>query len=338
MDFLLSLPVFSYVATPMLNSWSASLNFLFFYITWATLVFTHSPLKIELVGTLAVRIVFWLVPSILFLLFDALLPGLVQSIKLFGSVSTAPRSVPAQAKQTLLAIVNLALLTALQAAISTAVTSLLRRPPFKTSIALPLPWPLIKHIFALYAAREVLTYYIHRYILHSCGIITRLHAQYAHERKGAAPYSLLLYADHPLPLVFSHLVPVYLPSLVIRPHLLTYFLFTLLTTIEEMLSMSGYNVVPGIVMSSIAMRTATHYASGGRGNYGVWGLLDCIHGTSVGKDTISYTRGKIKKPKVRVKREPVRRVINTLREYVQDGTRSQKGTRKGRKTGYGKEQ
>ncbi|KAF2964712.1 hypothetical protein GQX73_g8869 [Xylaria multiplex] len=328
MDVILSLPIVSYFAAPMLTSWSTSLNLLFFYMTWTTLVLSHSPLKIELVGTLAVRIVFWLVPSLFFLLFDTLVPSLAESIKLYGSASIPRRNASSLARQVLLAIINLALFTALQAAISVFATSLLHRPLFKTSTTLPLPWQIVKHIATLYTAREVLTYYLHRHILHSRGPVARLHVQYAHTCKAAAPYALMLYADHPLPLMFNRLLPIYLPSLVVRPHLLTYFLFMLLTTIEETLSMSGYSIIPGIIMGGITRRTAAHYASRARGNYGAWGLLDWIHGTSVGKNIVKDVRDEAEKHQVK---ERGVKAANDTGSLMQDGIDNLKKSRKGRK-------
>ncbi|KAI2627190.1 sterol desaturase family [Xylaria nigripes] len=328
MDVLLSLPIFSYFTAPVLTVVPTSLNLLFFYLTWATLVFSHSPLKIELVGTLAVRIVFWLVPSLLSLLFDDLVPSLSKPLKIFGAASLPRRSLTAQAREALLALLNLALFTALQAVISMTATFILHRPPFKTSTTLPLPWHIAKHMVSLYAAREVLTYYIHRYILHSGGMLAELHAQYAHERKGAAPHSLMLYADHPLPLLLSRLLPMYLPSLFIHPHMLTYFLFTLLTTLEEMLCMSGYNFMPGTVIGGVAKRTASHYASGGKGNYGVWGLLDIVHGTRVGKGVPSDI--KIETEKFHAKGRG-RKTMDSVGKLVQNGIGTRKRSRKGRK-------
>ncbi|KAI1320866.1 sterol desaturase family [Xylariaceae sp. FL0255] len=328
MDVVLSLPIVSYFAAPMLTSWSTSLNLLFFYMTWTTLVFSHSPLKIELVGTFAVRIVFWLVPSLFFLLFDTLVPSLAESIKLYGNKSIPRRDPAYLLRQTLLAVFNLVLFSALQAGMSIAATALLNRPLFKTSTALPLPWQIIKNVVMLYTSREVLTYYIHRYMLHSGGALAKLHARYAHGRKRGAPYSLMLYSDHPIPLMLNRLLPVYLPSMVIRPHLLTYFLFTLLTTIEEMLSMSGYSIVPGIIMGGITRRTATHYASGGKGNYGAWGLLDWVNGTSVGKDFIEDVQDEAQKHHVK---ERGQKAVDDTSNFVTDGIDSIKKARKGRK-------
>ncbi|KAI2607253.1 uncharacterized protein GGS25DRAFT_494971 [Hypoxylon fragiforme] len=326
MDLLLSLPLASYFAGPMFTSWSGSLNLLFFYMTWTTLVLSHSPLRIELVGTLAVRIVFWLLPSLLFLLFDTLLPSLAESIKLYGSVSLPRRNAAALVRQVLLAIFNLALSTAVQAGISVGVGTFLHRPLFKTSTALPLPWNIARNLLTLYIAREFLTYYIHRYILHTRGRVAKLHSSYAHARKRGAPYALMLYADHPLTLLLNRTLPVYLPAIIVRPHLLTYFLFTILTTLEETMSMSGYTLIPGIIMGGIARRTATHYASGGRGNYGAWGLLDWVSGTSVGKDMAEDIQDEADKHQVK---ERGQKAVSDTGSIMQEGI---DGLRKGRKS------
>lgn len=312
----------------MLTSWSGSMNLLFFYMTWTTLVLSHSPLKIELVGTLAVRIVFWLVPSLFFLLFDTLVPSLAAPIKLYGSISLPQRNAASLLRQVLLAIFNLALSTAVQAGISIGAGTFLHHPLFKTSTALPLPWQIVKHILMLYTAREVLTYHIHRYILHSGGRIAKLHGAYAHARKSGAPYALMVYTDHPLPLLLNRTLPVYLPAMAIQPHLLTYFLFTILTTLEEMLSMSGYSIVPGIIMGGIARRTAAHYAGRGRGNFGAWGLLDWASGTSVGKDLVEDIQDEAEKHQVK---ERSQSAVSDAGNMVQDGIDGLKKARKGRK-------
>jgi len=89
MDALLSLPVFGYLLMPGLTSYSTSLNLLFFYMTWSTLVLSHSPLKVEVFGTLGIRLVFFLAPSSLFLLFDTVIPSLAVGIKKTRRVSIA---------------------------------------------------------------------------------------------------------------------------------------------------------------------------------------------------------------------------------------------------------
>ncbi|KAG7106320.1 hypothetical protein HYQ45_018422 [Verticillium longisporum] len=275
MDLLMSLPIISYFLAPSVTSWSTSLNLLFFYMTWTTLVLSHSALKIELVGTLGLRLVFWLLPSLVFLLFDTLIPTLAESLK-YGGTSALPPTDPVFLARTLgLSLVNLALAVGLEAGISIAWTTAFQTPIFTTSTTLPFPWQLVKHITILLAAREFITYYLHARVLHAPSrgrnSLAALHKKHAHHRS-APPFSLLLFADHPLPFL-------------------------------ETLATSGYSTVPGIMMGGITRRTAGHYAGGGRGNYGAWGLLDWAHGTSVGKNVIEDAKDEAEKHAVKERGE-----------------------------------
>ncbi|KAK0636751.1 sterol desaturase family protein [Bombardia bombarda] len=312
MDILLSLPIASYFFSSV-TSWSTSVNLLFFYMTWSTLILSHSPLKIELIGTTALRILFGLTPSLVFLLFDTLLPSLSEGIKYNGASALPPRDAKSIAKLISLALFNLALETALEAGLSLGLTVLLKTPPFHTATTLPLPWQMAKHIALLFAARELLTYYIHRNVLHAHSSapiskrktkaptqrIATLHHKYAHAHS-APPFSLLLLADHPFPFLLHRFIPLYLPAIALhnRLHLLTFFIFVALCTMEETLAMSGYTVVPGILMGGITRRSAVHYAKPA-GNYGCWGILDWVHGTSLGGDVMADVRDEAKKHRVK---------------------------------------
>lgn len=345
MDILLSLPILSFFFSSATTSYSTSLNILFFYMTWTTLVLSHGPLKIQIFGTLALRLLFFVVPSLFFLLFDTLLPSLAESIKHGGSDALPPRDARVLAKTLLLALVNILLETAIEAGASLGMTTLLGHTPFKTSTTLPLPFAIIKQLGWLYIAREFLAYYIHRTILHShrpgwtrprlpfssrtstatttamstrakeaTGYLARQHARYVHTR-AAAPYSLLLAADHPLPFLLLRFVPLYLPALVVRPHLLVYFLFVGLVTFEDTMTMSGYTIVPGIIMGGIARRNAAHYGAGhcgsDSGNYGAWGVLDWVGGTGMGgRDLQDDVRDEAAKHRIRERGE--RRVSGAL--------------------------
>ncbi|KAH8894215.1 sterol desaturase family [Thozetella sp. PMI_491] len=330
MDILLSLPIASYFFSSSLTSWSTSLNLLFFYMTWTTLVLSHSPLKIELIGSFALRLVFWLIPSLVFLLFDTLLPSLAESIKYNGRSALPSRDGRALGRLVLLAVINLLLETGAEAGISLGLATLLRHPVFKTTSTLPLPWQMIKHIGLLFTLREILTYAIHRYILHGASGrdwfgVSRLHKRYAHAR-AAPPFSLLVMGDHPLPFLLHRFVPRYLPALLLqrRLHLLTYLLFVGLCTLEETLSMSGYTVVPGIIMGGITRRTAVHYAKPA-GNYGAWGLLDWMHGTSLGKDVMADVKDEAEKHRLKERsKESANGVTNAVQEGIEGLRRSKR--------------
>lgn len=349
MDILLSLPILSVFLGGSLTSWSTSLNLLFFYMTWSTLVLSHNPLYVELFGTLAIRLVFFLIPSIVFLLFDTLLPSLAESIKYGGASALPPRNARALGTTLLLALLNIVLETALEAGASLGLTLLFGRVPFKASTTLPLPWAIFKQLGWLYVSREALTYYVHKTVLHSQtnhawtrraplrssrGWVARQHSRFAHSRS-AAPYSLTLAADHPAPFLLHRFAPVYLPALAVRPHLLVYFLFVGLVTLEETLTMSGYTVVPGIIMGGIAKRNATHYGAGHRGpssgNYGAWGVLDWGCGTGLGgRDIEDDVRDEAEKHQVRERGE---KKANDAAAFVQNGIDGIRKGKKGKKSG-----
>lgn len=355
MDILLSLPILSFFFSPAASpSWSTSLNLLFFYLTWSTLVLSHDPLYVQALGALALRLVFFFVPATIFLAFDLLLPSLAETVKHGGAAALPPRGDPARlARQALLALFNIALQSALEAAASLALTRLPvsffgpASPPFRITTTLPLPLAIFKQLGCLYLAREVLGYYLHRRVLHAHATPTPLfwlsprllrvpflnsssnnssllgaaaaardkttrylahkHASYAHAR-AAAPYALSLATDHPLAYLVHRLAPTYLPAaLVIRPHLLVYFLFVGLVTLEETLTMSGYTIVPGLVMGGITRRHAAHYGCGSgssSGNYGAWGVLDWGCGTGLrgsGRDLEDDVRAEARKHRVGVR-------------------------------------
>lgn len=371
MDILLSLPILSFFFSSATTSWSTSLNLLFFYLTWSTLILSHSPLHIQLFGTLAIRLLFFLLPSLLFLAFDSLLPSLAESIKHGGASSLPPRDPRVLAKVFLLAVVNLLLETALETSASLGLTYLFGRTPFTTTTTLPLPFAIIKQLGWLYLSREVLAYYLHRTVLHAhaprwtrrlslssrssssstaasragsktrdaTGYVARQHARHAHARS-AAPYSLALAADHPLPFLLHRFVPVYLPAVLVHPHLLVYFIFVVLITIEETLTMSGYTIVPGFIMGGITRRNAVHYGAGHRGsdsgNYGAWGVLDWVGGTGFGgRDIEDDVRDGAAHHRVKERGE---RSANDAVEAVQNGVeglRKGKGRGKGRKANSG---
>lgn len=378
MDILLSLPIISFFFSSSATSWSTSLNLLFFYMTWSTLVLSYKPLYIQTLGTFAIRTVFFLIPSLIFLLFDTLLPSLAESIKHGGASALPPRDARILSRTLFLALANLVLESALEAASTIAMTYLLGgEPPFRTTTTLPFPFAIFKQLGWLYLAREVLAYYIHRCILHADTITTPTittrwrkltststphlsssssslssagaratnyiatqHARYAHAR-AAAPYSLSLAADHPLPFLLYRFAPVYLPAaLIIRPHLLVYFLFVGLITLEETLTMSGYTIVPGIIMGGITRRNAAHYRAGSHhhggaqrssGNYGAWGVLDWGCGTGLGGRGIQDdVREEATKHRVR---ERGQRKASDALEAVGNGV---EGLRKGKARGKGR--
>jgi hypothetical protein len=326
MDVLFSLPIFGYLLGPALSSWSTSLNLLFFYMTWSTLVLSQPPIVVHIFGILAIRIVFFLIPSLATLFFDVSLPSLAEGIKHGGRSALPPRDAAALAKLLGLVLLNLAILTAVEGGLSFAFMLIFNEPVFKTTTTLPLPWGIFKHVLILLSARETLLYYIHRFILHgkSYRWLSKRHQSYAHAKAGA-PFSLRLLADHPFPLLFYRFLPLYLSAVLLRPHILTYFFVLAICTVEETVAMSGYTVVPGIIMGGIVQRSAIHYAGKGTSNYGSWGMLDWVSGTSKGRDVLEDVKREADKHRVK---ERSSKKLNQGVDAVREGVKTRRSSRK----------
>lgn len=58
-------------------------------------------------------------------------------------------------------------------------------------------------------------------------------------------------------------------------------LFLGLVSLEETFTHSGYSTLPmGFFLGGVARRTEMHVITGGDGNYGAWGILDWLGGST----------------------------------------------------------
>jgi sterol desaturase/sphingolipid hydroxylase (fatty acid hydroxylase superfamily) len=300
MDALLSVPFLSLLLIPTMTSYSTSLNLLFFYLTWSTLVLSH-PLRVEIVATLAVRILFYLLPSTLFLLFDALLPGAAEGFKAMGSTGLPLKDAKREryilvGKTVLWSLGNLFLGVLCQAGIEVLLTRYLGvRSALKVTTSLPMPWGIFMDLIRGFVFREIFGYLLHRFALHDArSPITRYHEEWYHSL--SAPFPLSASYDHPIAYLLRSFIPTFGPALLFRFHLLTYIAFLSLVSLEETFTHSGYSTVPtNFILGGIARRADAHVVSGGEGNFGPWGIIDWVCGTTVGTDVIDDLRGEAEK-------------------------------------------
>ena len=161
MDALLTstAPFLSVLLVPLLTNYTTSLNLLFFYLTWSTLILSNSPLKVEFLGTLAVRLLFYLFPSFVFLGFDSLFPSAAVATKEHGEVGLAAGDEHKNGKWKRVALfstVNVLSGVALQVLLEVLLTRGLRvRSALKITTTLPFPFAVGKDLLKVYAAREV---------------------------------------------------------------------------------------------------------------------------------------------------------------------------------------
>ncbi|KAI9894225.1 MAG: hypothetical protein M1814_004079 [Vezdaea aestivalis] len=359
MDALLSLPLLSYLVLPSFGAYSTSLNLLFFYLTWSTLILSHPPMTVEVIGTLAIRILFFIFPSLLFLLFDSALPSLSRSLKTQGSRALPTRTLTSRPSTSRrrrataavpsfknparvgpawyliigLSLVNLILGACLQILVEKLLVKTLGvRSALKVTTALPFPWAIAKDLSRGFAAREAIQWVLHRYVLHgeSEWVVSGLgHERVHHAVK--APFSFSAHYDHPLAWVVWRWMPVYGAAGLFRFHLLTWFVFLALVSVEECVGSAGYDL-NSIVMGGLARRQDAHSETGGLGNYAPWGVLDWVFGSSVGADVMDDVREEWEKHDGREKAEGL---AEGLVEGVRAGAKEVgKGRRRGRKADH----
>ncbi|ORY09693.1 hypothetical protein BCR34DRAFT_602690 [Clohesyomyces aquaticus] len=335
----ISLPLASLFAIPMLSSWSTSLNLVFFSLTWTTIAMTYSPLQLETFGPLFLRSVLYLMPSTLFLLFDLLVPSLAVELKAQGEIALPGRQRGGTRKVRRVvgwAVFNTMLAVAIQGGIEWLVTDVFRMRSLlliKGSAwslnHLPNPWSLVKHAVLGLVVRNTLQYYIHLYILHSPsgGVLADWHESWHHSIQ--VPYSFVAAYDHPACYLLHRFLPIYLPAILFRFHIMTYLLLLAVFSLEELFTYSGFSVLPSTIMlRGMARRTDAHMMSQGKGNYGSIGVLDWTHGTTLGADVMDDVREEMDKHDVQ---EKAGRAIDGAGDAASGfGAKMRNKTRKGR--------
>jgi hypothetical protein len=108
--------------------------------------------------------------------------------------------------------------------------------------------------------------------------------------------------DHPICHLLHRFLPLYLPAITLRMHILTYLFLVVLFSLEETFVYSGYSILPSTIMlKGMARRTDAHMMSEGDGNFGPLGVLDWIHDTTLGKDVVDDLKAEMEKHHVEEK-------------------------------------
>ncbi|CZT17038.1 related to C-4 methyl sterol oxidase [Ramularia collo-cygni] len=284
----LPLPFLSLVAVPLFGGSSTRMSLVFVYLTWTILLLSHDPLTLEFYGTLFVRLIFYLLPALLFLAFDCIVPKLSKNVKARGA-----RHLPHQlGRKRVLSIVgvavgNVLLGVVLQVGLEWAWTELFHfRSLIKISRipTMPLPWSVAIHLAQGFAVRGVSHYYIHRYVLHGRKTVLKTwHLRWHHSVD--LPFSVVAAYDHPVNYLLCTWLPTVLPAYCFGWHALTWFTFLALTSLEELFIFSGYNVLPSaILLAGTARRIEAHFDSvksgSSAGNFGHIGVMDYSLGTA----------------------------------------------------------
>ena len=263
---------------------TSSLNLLFFYLTWTTLVMSQPPLHIELLGSFAMRILFYWIPTLLFTLFEVVMPGLSGDLKIRRGPRIAGKDVFWIGMNGLM---NQVIATAIQGAVQSTYAQLLMRkvPVFDIGTTLPMPWNIVKDILLILAIREVITYVLHRHVLHNPRRFRKLSRYHCvnHNFPKTPTFALKAHYAHPLDYFLIQFLPLYLPAYLLRVHLLTFFLTTAIVSLESALIYSGYDIFWGLLGGTVRRIDRHHCPGGEKMDFGIWGILDWVSGTAGGR-------------------------------------------------------
>ncbi|MCJ1359836.1 MAG: hypothetical protein MMC33_009839 [Icmadophila ericetorum] len=238
-------------------------------IYWNTLRLRANPQIIEFIGTLAIQLLFFWLPATIYLSIDHLFPTFSHRHKLQPQLKQPTAS---EIKDCLYVVLRNQVISGL-IHVSLLTLGYLSggKPVYDFSPKLPSYQKLISDVIFCVVLREVLFYYCHR-ILHLPALYPKIHK--VHHRF-TAPVALAAQYAHPLEHFFANTLPISIPPILWKCHIVTFWVFLAFELFETSTVHSGYDFLHG----SAKMHDLHHEKF--NVYFGAVGFLDWLHGTDV---------------------------------------------------------
>jgi sterol desaturase/sphingolipid hydroxylase (fatty acid hydroxylase superfamily) len=239
-----------------------------------------SPLLIELGGTALTQIVYFWLPSGVYLAIPQIFPDFASRHK---TQPLAPMPSRAEILHCARVVLQNQLLgLSLQTVVHVVCTAFVGVPPYPMSPA-PSPLKVMRDIALCIPICELLFYGMHSF-LHRPSLYRRFHKIH---HSFTAPVALAAQYAHPLEHVLTCYVPIMIPPLLVRASMFSMWVIVGIVGFESAALHSGYKVGP------LAERHDRHHEMGVQGGYGTFEFLDWVFGTEMKSVKLSEKKRQI---------------------------------------------
>lgn len=234
---------------------------------WAQAVQAYSPYTIEFIGTIIVQILFFWLPCAVYLSLPFTCPSFSERHK----IQPAPRQPTGkEIRHCALLVLRNQVFSVLIALGSTLLAFKSGKPSsYRVTATLPSSSEFVLGILLCVLLREAMFYYSHR-LLHTKQLYRLVHKTH---HKFTAPMALASQYAHPVEHLVANTLPVALPPMLLRSHIVTMWGFLAVVLLDTTTVHSGYDFFAGAARHHDAHHEKFNV------HYGVIGLLDWLHGT-----------------------------------------------------------